>query len=342
MMRLCDAMMNGILRKEDPAMMFVNISKAFREVHEMVEKMGLKEIPEGKEDRNREKEGKEEKEIEEWREERMLQRTKRSVMAHGIADWELGKINMNEIDMEIQAEIVSGISEYRCNVEEVRIFKNAAGKPASALIVFSSYGNKLNFFRCVAHHMRNRTEVGERMKKVSFRDSFPQEHNDDFRDLTKEGMDEKRKGKITSFRIVAKGYRCCPVLEGRNRNGAWHVMSSRYCNGQKREGRERKRREGTERRKRDNSQNKDSDENGMTMNKADKYLTTKVDLGEEAKRIMMENPEEYYFQIQHKLGDLMNDIRTLENFRDEAAKTEKWRQFQEKKDSEDEAAFEEY
>lgn len=342
--KLTVAMCNGMLMKEDPAKLLFNISSAFGEVQKMIEKMGVEGIPyEGEKEKKREEE-KEDSAEARWREERMLEKTKRSIIAQGIEYWDLGLDSMREIDMAIQAEIVTTISGYSCNVEEVRINKNAAGNPISAMIIFSSYGNKLNFFRCVANHMKNRTEAGRRMARVSFRDCFAPEHNEDYRDLMKEGMERKKKGKITSFRIVARSHRCCPVLEGRNKNGAWHIIESRYCNGDKQEGRGRQKRKENESRSRRRSESRSRGMNGAApnFNAADKYLGTRIELGEEAKKIMKENPEEYYWQLQHKLYDLEGEIKRLEGFRSECETTEKWREYQDKRDREEEGTQEEY
>lgn len=335
------AIMESILNKDGGQVMLAKIGVAFGRIHHLFEEVSG-------EDFAKHKEREERKESEywnfDWKEEMQLEKTKRSIMAYNIDKWDLElNNNWSDIDMQIQAEIVQNVSEYRCNVEEVRIFRNARNMPTSAMIIFSSYGNKINFFRCLAYHNRNKTMVAEKYRNVSFRDSFPPEHNEDYREMVRAGMEAKKKNKITSFRVVARGPRCCPVLEGRNNKGGWHIMESRYCNKQDRRGREKQRNVDGNRRREGSSQGRKQGRRGVEdANEADIYMTKEIKMTAEVKEIIRQNPEEYAFQMQHKLDALIRQQKELEDFREECHKTQKWIEYQERRDRMDEGTFEEY
>jgi hypothetical protein len=56
-------------------------------------------------------------------------------------------------------------------------------------------------------------EMGQNMIMLVCRDAFPKEYVPEARTLAQKGMTLTRDGEIASFRVVARGIGCIPVLE---------------------------------------------------------------------------------------------------------------------------------
>ena len=109
-------------------------------------------------------------------------------------------------------------------------------EPAMVRVVLGSARQKSTLFRCLAAHVRNGTRIGQELAKVSMRDYFPREKVNDAKVLIQRGAVLKRNGKIGSYRVVAKGDACIPVLEvkyhvGGGQKGPWIVFQSQMAQG---------------------------------------------------------------------------------------------------------------
>jgi hypothetical protein len=67
--------------------------------------------------------------------------------------------------------------------------------------------------------MANRIRYGDErawlMRVVACKDAFPKEYISEANELANKGMLLKRDGQVVSFRVVARGVGCIPVLETR-------------------------------------------------------------------------------------------------------------------------------
>ena len=98
------------------------------------------------------------------------------------------------------------------------------GKPSTSVcVVLGSRHQKGVVYRTVAGHMRAKTAFGEMLQTVSVRDAFPKDKLPDSRKLVQKGMELKRRGKVATFKVVAKGAGCFPVLEVKKKGGRWEV-----------------------------------------------------------------------------------------------------------------------
>ena len=65
--------------------------------------------------------------------------------------------------------------------------------------------------------MRAQTSFGKAAGAVAIRDMFPKEMVNDVKGLLKKGLELKKRGKIASYKVVARGPGLIPVLEVRKR-----------------------------------------------------------------------------------------------------------------------------
>ena len=87
--------------------------------------------------------------------------------------------------------------------------------PSSAvLVVFGSRTQKTTFFKILAR----RAPLDPHLREISCRDAFPKKYVHAAKDLAQRGSTLRTQGKIASFRIVARGNGCFPVLEVKGRD----------------------------------------------------------------------------------------------------------------------------
>jgi len=92
--------------------------------------------------------------------------------------------------------------------------KREVGKdPKIVRLIFGSVRQKNVFFRCIAANMRKGTAIGKAMKMVSIRDCFPKVKIEESKQRAALGWQMKRDGMIASYKVVARGPECIPVLE---------------------------------------------------------------------------------------------------------------------------------
>ena len=109
--------------------------------------------------------------------------------------------------------------------------------PSSAvLVVFGSRTQKTTFFKLLAR----RAPMDQKVREISCRDAFPKKYVHVAKDLAQRGSSLRTQGKIASFRIVARGNGCFPVLEvkGRDERGRKETRWRVYVNKERGEGEE--------------------------------------------------------------------------------------------------------
>jgi len=95
--------------------------------------------------------------------------------------------------------------------------------PKLVRVVFGSSRQKSVFYRCVAAHMRRRTAIGNSMKLVSIRDCFPRDKIEAAKQKNMQGGQLKRDGRIASYRVVASGLECVPILEVKSKDATGRI-----------------------------------------------------------------------------------------------------------------------
>ena len=90
-------------------------------------------------------------------------------------------------------------------------------QPSSVYLSFGSAQQKTTFFKIMANRIRFGNEAQQNIRVLACRDAFPKDYIMDAKKLAQKGMSLKREGLIASFRVVARGLGCIPVLETRAR-----------------------------------------------------------------------------------------------------------------------------
>jgi hypothetical protein len=104
---------------------------------------------------------------------------------------------------------------------------NEANPPTSVLVTFGSIAQKATFYKIVAKNVKNGNFEGEKMKAISCRDAFPKKHINEAKRLVQKGHVLKRNGQANSFRVIAQGPGCIPVLQVRDGQQRWVAFLGR-------------------------------------------------------------------------------------------------------------------
>lgn len=89
--------------------------------------------------------------------------------------------------------------------------------PSSVYLSFGSAQQKSTFFRILANRIRFGNEAARGIRVLACRDAFPKDLIPEAKRLAQKGMSLKTNGVIASFRVVARGLGCIPVLETKER-----------------------------------------------------------------------------------------------------------------------------
>jgi len=87
---------------------------------------------------------------------------------------------------------------------------DAASPPTAVLVTLGSRSQKMTFFKILA---RRAAQGDQDVRVISCRDAFPKRHLQAAKDLAKRGNDLRTGGSAASFRVVARGEGCVPILE---------------------------------------------------------------------------------------------------------------------------------
>jgi len=87
---------------------------------------------------------------------------------------------------------------------------DAASSPTAVMLTLGSRSQKMTFFKVLA---RKAAQGDKGIRVISCRDAFPKKHLQAAKDLAKKGSDLRMGGGIASFRVVARGEGCLPILE---------------------------------------------------------------------------------------------------------------------------------
>jgi len=136
-----------------------------------------------------------------------------SIIIHRADQWvakEGGPMNLN------LAEKVT-IAVHRMTAGSVAVLDaftlgrwDAASPPTAVLLTLGSRSQKVTFFKILA---RRAAQGDQDVRVISCRDAFPKRHLQAAKDLAKKGNDLRVGGSVASFRVVARGEGCVPILE---------------------------------------------------------------------------------------------------------------------------------
>jgi hypothetical protein len=152
-----------------------------------------------------------------------LKKCRRSILIHNINKWvEADKATAGYSLADRATAAVYKMTGGMVTVQEAFPLGqgNAGQPPTSLFMTFGSARQKSCFFRVLANKMRTMEAVDGHpspLGGISCRDAFPKNLIQPAKDLVGKGMTLKREAKITSFRVVARGPGCIPVLEVRYR-----------------------------------------------------------------------------------------------------------------------------
>jgi len=104
---------------------------------------------------------------------------------------------------------------------------DAASPPTAVLLTLVSRSQKNTFFKILA---RRAAKGDQEIRVISCRDAFPKKHLQAAKNLAKRGNALRTGGSVASFRVVARGEGCVPVLEVKKwesdgrRESRWRVF----------------------------------------------------------------------------------------------------------------------
>jgi hypothetical protein len=152
------------------------------------------------------------------RDEQELNKCRRSILMHNADKWVAG--DTHTAGYSLAERVTSAIHRIAGGMVMVMecfaIGAWQAGRmPTSVYLTFGSQQQKTAFFRIMANRIRFGDERARLMRVVACRDAFPKEYISEAKELANKGMSLKRDGQVVSFRVVARGAGCIPVLETR-------------------------------------------------------------------------------------------------------------------------------
>ena len=164
-------------------------------------------------------------------------RSLQSIIIHRADSWvgkEGGPLNLNLAERVTRA--IHAMSDGSLTVlDAYTLGRWDSPTPSSAvLVVFGSRTQKTTFFKILAR----RAPSDPQLREISCRDAFPKKYVHAAKDLAQRGSTLRTQGKIASFRIVARGNGCFPVLEvkGRDEQGRKETRWRVYVHEERGEG----------------------------------------------------------------------------------------------------------
>jgi len=146
-------------------------------------------------------------------------RCARSVLVFNADKWQIADMADEVLGRQPLAdritEVIHTMTRMMVTVQDsFPIGKREIGKdPKIVRVVFGSVRQKNVFFRCIAAHMRKGSAIGKAMRLVSIRNCFPRAKIEESKQRAAHGWQMKRDGMNASYKVVARGPECVPVLE---------------------------------------------------------------------------------------------------------------------------------
>jgi len=158
-----------------------------------------------------------------FREDGEIGKCKRSILMHNADKWVAADQFSQNTQGYSLAERVTAAVHRMCGgmISVVDCFAvgawQAGRMPSSVFLSFGSYQQKSTFFRIMANRIRFGAEQQQHIRVLACRDAFPKDLIPEAKSLAQKGMWLRQDGQVASFRVVARGQGCIPVLEIRER-----------------------------------------------------------------------------------------------------------------------------
>jgi hypothetical protein len=155
-----------------------------------------------------------------FREDSEIAKCKRSILMHNADKWVAG--DQSTFGYSLSERVTAAVHRMSGGMVAVvdcfTVGVWQAGKaPISVFLSFGSYQQKSTFFRIMANRVRFGSEQQQNIRVLACRDAFPKDLIPEARSLAQKGLGLRQNGIIASFRVVARGQGCIPVLEVRER-----------------------------------------------------------------------------------------------------------------------------
>jgi hypothetical protein len=120
---------------------------------------------------------------------------------------------------EVLTEELMRFSRHRITVQDVvALGRDDKGVPTMARVVLGSSRQRAILYRLLGEMGRGaRMEAADTMRTLGFRDMFPKEKMEKAKKQTQKGLALKRVGTVHTFRVVAQGTGCEPILQVRTK-----------------------------------------------------------------------------------------------------------------------------
>jgi hypothetical protein len=153
----------------------------------------------------------------------------RSVMVYNINKIQVDKTIYDRAPMEeVLTEELLAFTRHRITVQDVVTFgRDDKGVPTMARVLLGSRRQRAILYRLLGEMGRGaKMAAADTMRPLSFRDMFPRELIEDSKANVQKGLGLKRSGNVHSFRVIAQGVGCVPVLQVRYKPGErWIVWN---------------------------------------------------------------------------------------------------------------------
>ena len=155
-----------------------------------------------------------------FREDGEIGKCKRSILMHNADKWVAG--DQNTMGYSLAERVTAAVHRMSGGmISVVDCFAvgawQAGRMPSSVFLSFGSYQQKSTFFRIMANRIRFGGEQQQNIRVLACRDAFPKDLIPEAKNLAQKGMGLRQNGHVASFRVVARGQGCIPVLEIRER-----------------------------------------------------------------------------------------------------------------------------
>ncbi len=152
------------------------------------------------------------------------EKSRKSILIHKADQWVQHDVNTQGFNLaETVTAAVTRVTQGMVHVNDAFTLGkwNPENPPTSVLVTFGSLAQKATFYKTVAKTVQGGHFEGEKMKSISCRDAFPKKYINEAKRLVQKGHVLKRNGQIKSFRVVAQGPGCIPILQHKNGQGYW-------------------------------------------------------------------------------------------------------------------------
>ena len=160
-------------------------------------------------------------------------RCRRSILIHNADKW-VGHLN-NSVSLaeHITAQIHKRFGQAVLVMDAFPVGQWVDNNPpTSVFVTFGSVAQKATFFKMMAMAIQDKKNGWEKLNGISCRDAFPKKMMAEAKRLTQKGFSLRQNGQVATFRVVARGPACAPVLEVKaktasNMRGRWEIFKEK-------------------------------------------------------------------------------------------------------------------